>query len=73
MSSGPIDTRLEEALDVLKAARPFVELEAKLENSGMGKPGRGDAPNVLARIDACLAEGWPEPAPLPPDYWETAE
>lgn len=72
MSQGPIDTRLEEALDVLKAARPYVESQTRLTaTTGPGlvfDPAR----DVLARIDACLEQGWPEPAPLPPDYWETA-
>lgn len=66
-------SQLDEVLDVLRDARPFVELEAKLANSGMGKPGQGDAPEVLARIDAVLAQGWPKPAPLPEDYWESAQ
>ena len=73
MSQGAVDTRLEVALDILRDARPFIELEASLENSGMGKPGRGDAPDILRRIDEALAEGWPEPAALPEDYWETAQ
>lgn len=73
MSEGSIDTRLEVALSLLREARPFIELEANLANRGIGKPGQGSAPDLLRRIDEALAEGWPEPAPLPPDYWETAE
>lgn len=41
---------------IAERARPFVELEARLANSGMGKPGRGDAPALLAEIDDVLKE-----------------
>lgn len=34
-----------------------------------------EAKVVRAVLRSALADtgGWPEPAPLPPDYWETAE
>ena len=54
---------------------------------GSGETPKEALDNALANIekhkelgarfrDAAIREsddGWPEPAPLPPDYWETAE
>ena len=42
--------------DVLLETRRYVELEATLANSGMGKPGSGDARGVLERVDGAITE-----------------
>lgn len=46
------------------------EAEAKLTAELRELTGRD---NIVARFDREPILGWPEPAPLPEDYWETAE
>lgn len=45
-------TQIDTMREALRAARPFIALEAGLANSGYGHPGNGEAPKVLAEIDA---------------------
>jgi hypothetical protein len=63
--------RLEKTTPLGDAAREASEW-ISAETSGFGHGGE-----VRDRVDAALApldeEGWPTPAPLPEDYWETAE
>lgn len=73
MSNGPVDTRLEVALEVLRAARPFVEAEVRRSDSTIADDWGMKPNDLLERIDGVLAVGWPAPAPLPADYWETAQ
>lgn len=46
------------------------EHEEKLTAELRKLTGRAD---LTVTIDREQVLGWPEPAPLPPDYWETAE
>lgn len=64
--SAPIPERIE---------RLICEAEEKLTAELREATGRDDITAHFDRepIKITPDEGWPAPAPLPPDYWETAE
>lgn len=61
MSTDPLPERVEATI---------VAAEKKLEKELRELTGRDD---LVVRFDREPILGWPEPAPLPPDYAESAE
>jgi hypothetical protein len=45
-----------ELVDAAIAARPYVLIESRLENSGLGRPYGNPAVRVLDRLDAAIAD-----------------
>jgi hypothetical protein len=65
MKSSPRDESLPERVEAIIRAH-----ELKLTEELRKLTGRDD---ITATFDREQFLGWPEPAPLPTDYWESAE